>query len=147
MSMNRVILLGNLTREPELKYTDKGVAVCEFGLAVNRKYKTKAGEDKEDTLFIECAAWDKQAESCGGYLEKGSQVLIEGRLKFDQWDDKQTGQKRSRITVTAERVQFLNLKGDKEEAPAQQQQGQPPPPFPESQAPAPAAASGFPDGN
>ncbi|HYT61496.1 MAG TPA: single-stranded DNA-binding protein [Haliangiales bacterium] len=106
-SFNKVILMGNLTRDPELRYTPKGTAVAKLGLAVNRTWKTETGETKEDVLFIDIEAFSRQAETVGQYLKKGSPVLIEGRLRMDTWDDKQTNQKRSKILVTAENVRFL----------------------------------------
>ena len=105
-SLNKVILLGNLTRVPELRYTPGGAAVCEFGLAMNRKYTTN-GQEKEETCFVNITVWGKQGESCQRYLEKGSSALIEGRLQYDQWDDRDTGKKRSTLRVVAERVQFI----------------------------------------
>jgi len=105
-SLNRVFLMGNLTRDPELRYIPSGQAVCAFGLAVNNKYGS--GDDrKEDTLFIDVTVWGKAAESSAEYLKKGSPVFIEGRLRLRQWDDKETGQKRSKMEVTASTVQFL----------------------------------------
>ena len=106
-SLNKVFLIGNLTRDPEVRYTPSGAAVCEFGLAVNRKY-TANNQEHNETCFVEIVVWGKQAESCGRYLEKGAPALIEGRLKFDQWQDKNSGAKRSKLQVVAERVQFLS---------------------------------------
>jgi single-strand DNA-binding protein len=106
-SFNKVILVGNLTRDPELRYTPKGMAIAKLGLAVNRNWKTETGESKEEVTFIDVDAFGKQAEVIGQYLKKGRPILIEGRLRLDQWDDKQTGQKRSRLGVVAEVVQFL----------------------------------------
>src|SRR6266542_924808 len=106
-SYNKVILMGNLTRDPELRYTPKGTAVAKLGLAVNRTWKTETGETKEDVLFIDIEAFSRQAETVGQYLKKGSPDLIEGRLRMDTWDDKQTNQKRTKILVTAENVRFL----------------------------------------
>ena len=106
-SFNKVILMGNLTRDPELRYTPKGTAVAKLGLAVNRVWKTETGETKEDVLFIDVEAFSRQAETIGQYLKKGSPILVEGRLRLDTWDDKQTNQKRSKILVTAENVRFL----------------------------------------
>ena len=110
-SFNKVILLGNLTRDPELKYTPKGTAVARLGLAVNRKWKNEAGEEKEEVTFIDADAFGKQAETLGQYLKKGSPLFIEGRLKLDQWDDKQTGQKVSKLRVVLESFQFLGTGG------------------------------------
>lgn len=106
-SFNKVILLGNLTRDPELRYTPKGQAVARLGLAVNRSYKTDSGETKEEVTFIDIDAWGKQAELIGQYLRKGSPLFVEGRLKFDQWDDKNTGQKTSKLRVVMENFQFV----------------------------------------
>ena len=106
-SFNKVILMGNLTRDPELRFTPKGTAVARLGLAVNRTWKTETGETKEDVLFIDVEAFSRQAETVGQYLKKGSPILVEGRLRLDTWDDKQTNQKRSKILVTAENVRFL----------------------------------------
>ncbi len=105
-SLNRVFLIGNLTRDPELKYTQSGLAVCEFGLAVNRKYKTGQGEDREETMFADITVFARQAETASEYLSKGRSVFIEGRLKLDQWTNSE-GQKRSKLSIVAERVQFL----------------------------------------
>src|SRR5687767_11462183 len=107
-SFNKVILVGNLTRDPELRYTPKGMAVAKIGLAVNRTWRSESGEQKEEVTFVDVDIWGRTAENVGQYMRKGSPILIEGRLKLDQWDDKQTGQKRSRLGVTAETVQFLS---------------------------------------
>src|SRR5438445_4821409 len=104
---NKVILIGNLTRDPELRYTAQGVAIAKIGLAVNRTWRTESGETKEDVTFIDVDAFRKQAETLAQYLKKGSPLMVEGRLKLDQWDDKQTGQKRSRLGVVLEGFQFL----------------------------------------
>jgi single-strand DNA-binding protein len=106
-SYNKVILLGNLTRDPELRYTPKGSAVARLGLAVNRKYTTETGESREEVTFIDIDAWGKQAEVIGQYCKKGSPLFVEGRLKLDQWDDKNTGQKVSKLRVTLENFQFV----------------------------------------
>ena len=104
---NRVILIGNLTRDPELRYTPQGTAVADLRLAVTT-VKGKSGSDrKEETLFIDCTVWDRQAEICSEYLGKGSSVLVEGRLIEDQWQDKETGERRSRIKILVQNVQFL----------------------------------------
>jgi single-strand DNA-binding protein len=104
--MNRVFLVGNLTRKPELRRTPAGLAVSDLGLAVSDKYKNKAGELVEATCFADVVVWGKQAEMCEQYLDKGAPVLVEGRLQFDQWQTEQ-GEKRSRLRVRADRVQFL----------------------------------------
>ena len=107
-SFNRVILVGNLTRDPELRYTPKGLAIAKIGLAVNRTWKSETGESKEEVTFVDIDAFGKQAETIGQYLKKGRPILVEGRLRLDQWDDKQTGQKRSRLGVVMENFQFLD---------------------------------------
>ena len=104
---NRVILIGNLTRDPELRYTPQGTAVADLRLAVSTVRGRSGSERKEETLFIDCTVWDRQAETCSEYLAKGRPVLIEGRLIEDQWQDKETGERRSRIKVYVQNVQFL----------------------------------------
>jgi len=106
-SYNKVILLGNLTRDPELRYTPKGTAVARLGLAVNRSYKSETGETKEEVTFLDVDAWGKQAELICQYLRKGNPLFVEGRLRLDQWDDKQSGQKRSALKVVMENFQFI----------------------------------------
>ena len=106
-SFNKVILMGNLTRDPELRYTPKGTAIAKVGLAVNRVWTNEAGEKKEEVTFVDVDIFGRTAENVGKYMRKGRPILVEGRLKLDQWDDKQTGQKRSRLGVVAETVQFL----------------------------------------
>ena len=106
---NKVIMMGNLTRDPESKYLGQ-TALCEFGLAVNRKYKSAAGEQKEDVCFVDIKVWGKQAESCQQYLNKGSAVLVDGELRLETWDDKTSGSKRSKHTITAESVKFMSSK-------------------------------------
>src|SRR5919199_5999234 len=106
-SFNKVILLGNLTRDPEVRYTPKGTAVAEIGLAVNRVYTTDGGEKREETTFVDVTLWARLAEIAGEYLKKGRPVLIEGRLQLDTWDDKQSGQKRSKLRVVGETMQLL----------------------------------------
>ena len=104
---NRVILAGNLTRDPQLKYLPNQTAVVEFGLALNRKWKTPDGTERDEVCFVECAAFAKTAEVINQYCTKGKPVLIEGRLKFDQWEDKQGGGKRSKLSVVVENCQML----------------------------------------
>jgi len=118
-SFNKVILMGNLTRDPELKYTPKGTAVAKFGLAVNRVWRTETGEKKEEVTFVDVDVFGKTAESVSQYMRKGSPLFLEGRLKLDSWEDKQTGQKRSKLGVVADKVQFLGggQKQDKEPEP------------------------------
>jgi len=107
-SFNKVILAGNLTRDPELRYTPKGTAIAKVGLAVNRTWKNEAGETKEEVTFVDVDAFGRQAEVIAQYMRKGRPLLVEGRLKLDQWDDKQTGQKRSRLGVVLESFSFLD---------------------------------------
>lgn len=111
-SFNKVILMGNLTRDPELRYTPKGTAIAKFGLAVNRKWRNDAGETQEEVTFVDVDVFGRSAENVGQYLRKGRPALVEGRLKLDQWDDRSTGQKRSRLGVVAETVQFLGGRDD-----------------------------------
>jgi len=106
-NLNKVMLIGNLTRDPEIKYTPKGTAVAQLGLAVNRVWSNDAGEKQEETTFVDIELWGRQAEIAGEYLRKGRPVFIEGRLKLDSWDDKQTGQKRSKMRVVGEQMQLL----------------------------------------
>src|SRR5688572_17002303 len=112
LELNKVFLTGNLTRDPELKYLPSGTAPADLSLAVNRRFFDRgSGEKREETLFIDITAWDKQAEFCKNYLAKGKGIFVEGRLKQDKWEDKQTGQARSKITVVAERIQFADSRG------------------------------------
>jgi single-strand DNA-binding protein len=113
-NLNRVLLIGNLTRDPEVRYTPKGTAVTEISLAVNRIYSGEDGEKKEETTFVDVTLWARQAEIAGQYLRKGRPVFIEGRLQLDTWDDKQTGQKRSRLRVVAENLQLLGSRPEGE---------------------------------
>lgn len=109
-SYNKVLLMGNLTKDPELRYTPQGTAVANLRLAVNRKYRTKDQELKEEVCFITAVVWSKQAETCNQYLHKGSSVFVEGRLQSRSWEDN-AGAKRSVIEVRAERVQFMGAPG------------------------------------
>src|SRR3954467_10954734 len=111
-SLDRVILMGNLTRDPQMKYLPSQTPVAEFGLATNRRFKTQAGEEKEEVTFVDCAAFGKQAEVINQWCRKGKQLFIEGRLKFDSWDDKNGGGKRSKLTVVVEQFQFVGGRGD-----------------------------------
>jgi single-strand DNA-binding protein len=106
-SLNSVILVGNLTRDPELKFLPSGQAVCNFSLAMNRKWKAQSGEWKEDVAYVGIVVWGKSGEACGEYLKKGSPALVEGRLQSRSWETTD-GQKRSILEVVAERVQFLS---------------------------------------
>ena len=106
--LNKVFLMGRLTFDPELRRTTGGTAVTELRMATTRSWAGRDGERREETLFIDVTVWDRQAENCCQYLRKGSGIHVEGSLKADTWDDKNTGEKRSKIRVTAERVQFLD---------------------------------------
>ena len=106
-SFNKVILLGNLTRDPEVRYTPKGSAVCDLGVAVNRVYTTDSGEKREEVTYVDVVLWARLAEIAGEYLKKGRPVFIEGRLQMDTWDDKQSGQKRTKLRVVGESMQLL----------------------------------------
>jgi single-strand DNA-binding protein len=109
-NLNRVLLIGNLTRDPEVRYTPKGTPVAEVSLAINRFLQSEDGEKKEEVTFVDVTLWARLAEISGEYLKKGKPVFIEGRLQFDTWDDKQTGQKRSRLRVIAESMQLLGAR-------------------------------------
>ena len=130
-SLNKVFLIGNLTRDPELRYTPSGVAVVNLRLAINRRYKDKTGELKDEVCYVTATAWDKQAEVCNQYLHKGRPVFIEGRLQSRSWETSD-GQKRNTIDIRAERIQFLgsmkegaaSSPGPIEEAPAGDSQNQ-----------------------
>jgi single-strand DNA-binding protein len=111
-SLNRVMLIGNLTRDPEVRYTPKGSAVADLAIAVNRNYTAESGEKREEVTYVDIVLWAKLAELAGQYLKKGRPVFIEGRLQMDQWEDKQTGQKRSRLRVVGENMQFLDSRRD-----------------------------------
>jgi single-strand DNA-binding protein len=136
-SFNKVILLGNLTRDPEVRYTPKGTAVTELGMAVNRVYTAENGEKREETTFVDITLWGRTAEIAGEYLKKGRPVFIEGRLQLDTWDDKQSGQKRSKLKVVGEGLQLIGSRpgggsggggGDEESSSAPRSSKSAPPP-------------------
>ena len=106
-SFNKVMIMGNLTRDPEIKYTPKGTAIADIGLAVNRTYTTDSGEKREEVTFIDVTLWGRVAEIVGEYCKKGRPLFVEGRLHLDTWDDKATGQKRSKLKVVGENIQLL----------------------------------------
>ncbi len=110
-NFNRVILAGNLTRDPELRYTPKGTAIASFGLAINRKWKSETGEMKEEVTFVDVDSFGRQAEVVAQYMKKGRPFLVEGRLKLDQWEDKNTHQKQSKLKVVLEGFSFIDTKG------------------------------------
>lgn len=109
LELNKVLLVGNLTRDPELKYLPSGTPIADLSIALNRRwFDRNSGEKKEETVFIDVTAWEKTAEFCKNYLSKGRAVFVEGRLRQEKWEDKQTGQTRSKISVVAERIQFAD---------------------------------------
>lgn len=132
--LNKVFIIGNLTRDPEFRVTPKGTSTASFGLAVNRQYRDESGAARDETTFVDIEAWGKQGELVSKYLTKGSPCMVEGRLRLDSWEDKTSGQKRSKLKVVLENVQFLGRKGDgtpaelregehrQEQAPQQSQQ-------------------------
>jgi single-strand DNA-binding protein len=119
-NFNQFTGIGTLTRDVEVKFTPSGSAVANVALAINEKYTTKSGEKREDVLFLECVLWGKTAELAGQYLAKGKQVLFGGKLKQENWDDKTTGQKRSKIVLTVETMQFLGGPSGGQEAPKEE---------------------------
>ena len=117
-SFNKVMLMGNLTRDPQVKHLPStNMVVAEFGLAVSRRYRTAGGEDKEEVAFVDCAAFGRQAETIGQFCTKGKPLFVEGRLKFDTWEDKMTHAKRSKLTVVVENFQFIGARQDAIEFP------------------------------
>ncbi len=132
-NFNKVILAGNLTRDPELRYTPKGVAIAKIALAINRTWKTETGETKEEVTFVDVDAFGRQAEVIGQYLKKGRPFLVEGRLRLDQWEDKNTHQKQSKLKVVLESFSFIDSRPSDGGASA------PPPPPRATAAPAPLA--------
>ena len=111
-SLNRVTLIGNLTRDPELRHTPKGTAVAELGMAINRDWKDESGNKQSETTFLDVVLWGRQAEIAQQYLTKGKPVYIEGRLQMETWDDKETGKKRSKLKIVGEQMQFLGSAKD-----------------------------------
>ena len=126
-SFNKVILMGNLTRDPELRYTPSGTAIAAFGIATNRRWKDQDGNQKDEVTYIDITAFGKQAEVIGQYFQRGKGINIEGRLKFDQWDDKNTGQKRNKLSVVLDRFEFIG-DGQSDGASSAPRQSAPPPP-------------------
>ncbi len=106
-NLNKVMLIGNLTRDPELRVTPKGTAICTFSLAVNRKFRDESGADREEVTYVDIEAWGKAGENISKYCTKGRPLFVEGRLRLDQWEDKNTKEKRSRMKVVCENFQFL----------------------------------------
>jgi len=138
-NFNKVILAGNLTRDPELRYTPKGLAIAKLGLAINHRWTNEAGEKKEDVTFVDVDAFGKQAETISQYMKKGRPLLVEGRLKLDTWEDKTTHQKQSKLKVMLESFSFIDSNRDGAGAGGDS----PPRPRPQS---APAAPPSEPDG-
>jgi single-strand DNA-binding protein len=123
-SFNKVVLMGNLTRDPQMKYLPNSqTAITEFGIAMNRKYKTSSGEQREEVTFVDCTAWGRPAEVINQYCQKGKMIHIDGRLKLDTWDDKNGGGKRSKITVVVEN--FVLMGGGQQQGEGGQQQSRP----------------------
>ncbi|MDP6106885.1 MAG: single-stranded DNA-binding protein [Candidatus Brocadiia bacterium] len=115
-NLNKVFLLGNLTRDPQLRYTPSGTPICEFGVAVNRRFKTKEGEQRDETCFVDVAAWGRTGEVISEYFSKGKPILVEGRLKFDSWETPDG--RRSKLSVVAENFQFIGGRDDREDSSA-----------------------------
>lgn len=141
-SFNKVILMGNLTRDPELRVTPKGTAVCQIGVAVNQTYKDKDGNTKDETTFVDVDVFGRQAEVIAKYMTKGRPILIEGRLKLDSWESKE-GEKRSKLKVVLENFQFVGSRGDGEGAAASpSMEENSPPARPQSRSASPAPRPG-----
>lgn len=111
-SFNKVLLMGNLTRDPQLKYLPSQTAVCEFGIAASRKFRTQGGEDREEVCFVDCSAFGRTGEVINQYMQKGRPIFVEGRLKFDSWEDRQGGGKRSKLSVVVDNFQFIGGRDD-----------------------------------
>lgn len=126
MNLNKVTLAGRLTRDPETRTLPKGTTVCQFGLAINRQWKGDDGQKKEEVTFLDCEAWSKTADIIAKYFTKGREIYIEGRIRVDQFDDKTTGQKRSKMKVVVESFQFLGSKGDGQSGEQQDKSEAPP---------------------
>ena len=144
-SFNKVILLGNLTRDPEVRYTPKGTAVAELGMAVNRIYTAENGEKREETTFVDVTLWGRTAEIAGEYLKKGRPVFIEGRLQLDSWEDKTSGQKRSKLKVVGEGLQLLGARPSGSGSTGGEEEGSSAPRSSSKSAPPPKAAPAEPD--
>ena len=144
-SFNKVILLGNLTRDPEVRYTPKGTAVAELGMAVNRVYTAENGEKREETTFVDVTLWGRTAEIAGEYLKKGRPVFIEGRLQLDSWEDKTSRQKRSKLKVVGEGLQLLGARPSGSGSPGGEEESSSAPRSSSKSAPPPKAAPAEPD--
>ncbi len=144
-SFNKVILAGNLTRDPELRYTPKGSAVVRITLAVNRTWKTESGESKEEVSFVDVDAWGRQAEVIAQYMRKGRPLLVEGRLKQDTWEDKNTHQKQSKLKVHLEGFTFIDSNRPEGGAPGSEPPRKPAPPPPPKPSPGPESEAPGPE--
>jgi single-strand DNA-binding protein len=113
-SLNKVMLIGNCTRDPEIKSTPKGLVIVELGMAMNRKYRLESGEEREEVTYVDVTFFGKQAETLHRYMKKGRPIYVEGRLRLDSWDDKDTGKKQYRLRVQGEEFQFLGTRGEDE---------------------------------
>lgn len=140
LNFNSVTLAGNLTRDPQIRFLANEKAVADFGLAINRKWKDASGQQKEETVFVDITCWGRTAELAGQYLTKGRGAFVTGRLELDVWEDKETGQKRSKLKVVADTVQFTDAKGEKRDA-----SDPTPAPASATRRPAPAAGAGADD--
>ena len=131
--MNTVILLGNITRDPELRNTPKGTPICQFGIAVNEAWKDSDGSKRESVMFVDCQAWGKAGENIAKFFTKGRKILITGKLVLNQWDDKTTGAKRSKHEVNVQAFHFADSKGERSnDAPASGGKSEPRPAAPEN---------------
>lgn len=140
-SYNKVILIGNLTRDPELRMTPKGTAIAQLSIAVNRKFKDEQGGEREEVTYVDIDVWGKQAEVIQRYFTKGKPIFVEGRLKLDQWEDKTTKEKKSRLKVVMENFQFVGDRGASSSSPGDSQESferSAPPARPGNARPAPA---------
>ena len=138
-NLNKVMLIGNLTRDPELRVTPKGTAICTFSIAVNRKFKDDSGGEREEVTYVDIEAWGKSGENISKYCTKGRPLFVEGRLRLDQWEDKTTKEKRSRMKVVLENFQFLGSRGDSPAAGGEGGEPRYSSPAPRAAAPKPAA--------
>lgn len=118
-NLNKVLLMGNATRDPELRVTPKGTSICQFSLAINREWKADGGEKQTEVIYVDVEAWGKQGETIAKYVTKGKPLYVEGRLRLDVWEDKNTKEKRSRMKVVLEQFQFIGSKGDGASKPAE----------------------------
>jgi single-strand DNA-binding protein len=114
-SFDKTILIGNLVRDPELRVTPKGTPICQFGIAINHTYQLESGEKREEVVFLDCECWGKRGETIAKYFTKGKPILVEGRHKLEQWEDKNTKQKRSRIKIVVEQFRFVDSARSRED--------------------------------